>query len=289
MTLGAMTQLPNTNQVREAFKKVPFVVVADNLMSSSALHADLVLPVTTIFEDVSLMAGVRSHYVQLMEKAVEPPGEAKPDYWIFARLAERFGFGDVFNQPIEHYIDTCLKGSGITREMLKKGPVCPVKEDWIPFKDGQFRTSTGKAHFYIEEWAKKDFLPVVTWKQVKESVKGSPELASHYPLMAVQRKLARSVHSSHGMNEWILEVQRNRPNVMIHPEDAHNRQIQAGEWVVVFNHRGEHRAIADVTTHIKRGVVSLDNGWWEQQGEVVATSPTIRSSCWAMDTVVTVR
>lgn len=129
MTMGVMTQLPNTNMVRKALKKVPFVVVADNLMSSTALYADLVLPVTTIFEDTSLMAGVRSQYVQLMEKAVEPPGEAKPDYWIFARLAERFGFGDVFNQPIEHYIDTCLAGSGITREMLEKGPVRPVEGD----------------------------------------------------------------------------------------------------------------------------------------------------------------
>lgn len=60
MTMGVMTQLPNTNKVREALKKVPFVVVADNLMSSTALYADLVLPVTTIFEDTSLMAGVRS-------------------------------------------------------------------------------------------------------------------------------------------------------------------------------------------------------------------------------------
>ncbi len=116
MTMGVMTQLPNTNMVRKALKKVPFVVVADNLMSSTALYADLVLPVTTIFEDTSLMAGVRSQYVQLMEKAVEPPGEAKPDYWIFARLAERFGFGDVFNQPIEHYIDTCLAGAGNARK-----------------------------------------------------------------------------------------------------------------------------------------------------------------------------
>ncbi|MBO1915903.1 hypothetical protein J4727_03905 [Providencia rettgeri] len=40
----------------EALKKVPFVVVADNLMSSTAL-CRLVLPVTTIFEDTSLMAG----------------------------------------------------------------------------------------------------------------------------------------------------------------------------------------------------------------------------------------
>lgn len=266
MTMGVMTQLPNTNMVRKALEKVPFVVVADNLMSSTALYADLVLPVTTIFEDVSLMAGVRSHYVQLMEQAVEPPGEAKPDYWIFARLAERFGFGEVFNQPIEHYINACLQGSGITLEQLKKGPVLPVSGDWIPFENGVFRTPTRKAHLFIEEWQKKDFSPVVTYLRVNESPKGSPELAAKYPLMAVQRKLARSIHSSHGMNEWILEVQRNKPNVMIHPQDAQQRRIKHGDWATVFNQRGEHRAIAVVTTHIKRGVVSLDNGWWEQQG-----------------------
>lgn len=266
MTMGVMTQLPNTNMVRKALEKVPFVVVADNLMSSTALYADLVLPVTTIFEDVSLMAGVRSHYVQLMEQAVEPPGEAKPDYWIFARLAERFGFGDVFNQPIEHYINACLQGSGITLEQLKKGPVLPVSGDWIPFENGVFRTPTRKAHFFIEEWQKKEFSPVVTYLRVNESPQGSPELAAKYPLMAVQRKLARSIHSSHGMNEWILEVQRNKPNVMIHPQDAQQRRIKHGDWATVFNERGEHRAIAVVTTHIKRGVVSLDNGWWEQQG-----------------------
>ena len=266
MTLGALTQLPNTNMVKKALKKVPFVVVADNLMSSTALYADLVLPVTTIFEDLSLMASVRSHYVQLMEKAVEPVGEAKADYWIFARLAERFGFGEVFNQPIEHYIENCLAGTGITIDQLRQGPVKPVPVPWIPFKDGIFRTPTKKAHLFIEAWQKKDFPPIVTYMQVKESPKGSPELARKYPLMAVQRKLARSIHSSHGMNEWILEVQRNQPNIMIHPDDAASRNIQNGAWAIAFNHRGEHRALAVVTRQIKRGVVCLDNGWWEQQG-----------------------
>ncbi|MFV0548025.1 MAG: molybdopterin-dependent oxidoreductase [Limnobaculum xujianqingii] len=266
MTMGVLTQLPNTNMVKKALKKVPFVVVADNLMTSTTLYADLVLPVTTIFEDVSLMAGVRSHYVQLMEKAVEPVGEAKPDYWIFARLAERFGFGEVFNQPIEHYIENCLAGTGITIEQLRKGPIKPVDAPWIPFKDGIFRTPTKKAHFFIEEWQKKNFAPIVTYMQVKESPKGSPDLAQKYPLMAVQRKLARSIHSSHGMNEWILEVQRNQPNILIHPDDAASRNIRDGEWAIAFNHRGEHRALAVVTRQIKRGVVSLDNGWWEQQG-----------------------
>ncbi len=265
-TTSLMTQSPNTNMVRKALEKVPFVVVVDNLMTSTAKYADLVLPTTTIFEDTSLMAGIRSHYVQLMEQAVTPPGEARPNHWIFARLAERFGFGDVFNKPVEHFIETCLKGSGITLEQLRRGPVKPTQTPWIPFRDGMFRTTTKKAHFFIEDWEKKGFPPIVAYMQVKESPAGSPELARKYPLMAVQRKLARSIHSSHGMNEWILEVHRTQPNVLIHPDDAHVRNITNGAWSIVYNDRGEHRAIAVVTRQVKKGVVSLDNGWWEEQG-----------------------
>ncbi|MDR2503631.1 MAG: molybdopterin-dependent oxidoreductase [Deltaproteobacteria bacterium] len=265
-TTSPMTQFPNTNIVRKALEKVPFVVVVDNLMTSTAKYADLVLPTTTVFEETSLMAGIRSHYVQLMEEAVPPPGEARPNRWIFAQLAKRFGFGEVFDKHVEHFINTCLDGTGITLEQLRKSPVKPVPYPWIPFKDGVFRTSTKKAHFFIEDWTKHGFPPIATYMQVKESPKGSPELAQKYPLMAVQRKLARSVHSSHGMNEWILDVHRAKANVIIHPEDARPRGVQNNGWVRVFNERGEHRAVAVVTRQIKQGVVCLDNGWWEEQG-----------------------
>jgi len=262
-----MTQFPNTNAVRKALEKVPFVVVVDNLMTSTAKYANLILPTTTIFEDTSLMAGTRNHYVQLMEKAVDPPGEAKPNLWIFARLAERFGFGEVFGKPVEHYIEACLQGTGITLEQLRKGPIKPVPYPWIPFKDGIFRTPTKKAHFFVEDWEALKFPPIVKYIQVKESPKGSPELASKYPLMAVQRKLQRSIHSSDGTNEWLLRVfPTQHPSVIIHPEDAAGRGIKDGAWTKVFNHRGEHRAVAVVTRQIKKGVVCLDNGWWEEQG-----------------------
>lgn len=267
MTSSPMTQLPNTNMMRKALEKVPFVVVADNLMTSTALYADLVLPVTTIFEDTSLMAGIRSHYIQLMEKAVEPPGEAKPDYWIFAQLAKRFGFGEVFDKPIEEFIKVCLKGTGITIEQLKKGPVKPASTPSIPFSNGQFRTSTQKAHFFVEEWKTKNCSPIVTYIRADEFIKNEEnELTKKYPLMAAQRKTHRSVHSSFGKLEWPLEVHGNKPTVMIHPKDAEQRKIKDGDNVKIFNDRGYHKAIANVTTHIKEGVVSLENGWWEQQG-----------------------
>lgn len=266
MTTSPLTQYPNTNAIKRALKHVPFVVVADNLMTSTAKYADLVLPVTTIFEDVSLVAGTRSHYVQLMEKAVEPPGEARPDYWIFQQLAKRFGFGPYFDIPVEKMIESCLKDTGITLAQLKQGPVKPAAFPWVPFKDGIFRTPTKKAHFFAEEWADKKFMPVVTYKQVQESPKGSPELARRYPLMAIQRKLARSIHSSHGTNEWLLELDRTEAQVLMHPVDAIARDIRDGDWTVVHNDRGQHRCKAVVTEHIKRGVICLDNGWWEEQG-----------------------
>lgn len=211
------------------------------------------------------MAGTRNHYVQLIEKAVEPQGEAKPDYVIFGELAKRLGFGDRYIVPVEQMIRNVLKPSGITYEKIKKGPVCPVKGPWIPFKDGKFYTPTGKAHLFCEPWAAKGFLPVVTYRQVKESPVGNPELAKKYPLMAIQRKVIRNIHTSFQNNEWLDELFAKEPTVQMHTKDAQARGIKQGDKVVVYNDRGQHPTVAIVNDDILPGVLCLENGWWMGQ------------------------
>ncbi|WP_371364233.1 Putative dimethyl sulfoxide reductase chain YnfE [Sporomusa rhizae] len=267
MTSSPVTQNPNTNAVKAALKRVPFVVVADNLMTSTALYADMLLPVCTVFEETNLMAGIRSHYVQLMEKAVEPPGEAKSDIWIMTELAKRLGFGETFDKPIEKYIEAVLDGTGITLDQIKKAPVKPVATPYIPFAGGKFRTPSGKAMLFVQDWkTKKNLSPIATYYRPVESPLGSPELFKKYPLMAVQRKQHRSIHSSFSTLPYLNEATTNRPHLMLHPDDAANRGIHSGDVVIAFNERGQHKAVADVTSKIKKGVVSLENGWWEQQG-----------------------
>lgn len=267
MCCSPLTQHPNTNAIKQGLKKVPFVVVADNLMTSTALYADLVLPVTTVFEETNLMAGIRSHYIQLMEKAVEAPGEAKSDIWIFTELAKKFGFGDAFDKPIEKYIEASLDGTGVTLEQIKKGPVKPVPTPYIGFKDGNFRTPTKKANLFVQEWKDKFKLsPIVKYYRPVESPKGSPELFGKYPLMAVHHKTHRSVHSSFSTLPWINEATWDKARVTINAVDAADRGIKEGDKVVVYNDRGEHKAIARVTTGMKKGVIALEDGWWEQQG-----------------------
>lgn len=290
-TCAPIGQWPNTNKVIEAIKSVPFVVVADNLMTPTAMYADIVLPATTIFEYKTLLAGTRNHYVQWSEEAVQPEGEAKPDYWIIAQLAKRLGCGEAFDLTPEQMAENVLKPSGIKLEEVKRHPVCPVKGPWIPFDGGVFRTPTKKGQMYMENWLKKGFSPVLTFVRAKESPKGNPELAKKYPLQAVQRKVIRNIHTSHQDNEWLKEVFANAPTVIMNVKDAKARNIVDGDMVIVFNDRGKHKARAVVGDGIISGAVALENGWWQDKEgfnsssvltndtiEVLGTATTINST-----------
>ena len=264
LTTGLVGQFPNANEVIRAIKHVPFFVVAENLMTPTAMYADIVLPVSTLFEYKTLVTSIRTHSVQWSEQAVEPQGEAKTDYWIAAQLAKRLGFGEAFDLTPEQMAENVLKPSGVTLAEVQKGPWCPEgKKKWVPFKDGHFRTPNGKANIFVEEWQKKGHKPVVTFIRPVESRKGNPALAAKYPLEAIQRKCMRGVHTSHHDNVWISEIWgENLPSVEISRKDAEKRGLKDGGVAVVFNDRGEHRCRV-VVTDIHDGVVCLENGWWQ--------------------------
>ena len=50
---------------------------------------------------------------------------------------------------------------------------------------------------------------------------------------------------------------------MIHPQDANERKIGAGDTINIFNDRGQFTAIADVTEDIRKGVVYDGVGYWD--------------------------
>ena len=65
--------------------KLSMVVCMDYRMSETALHADIVLPATTMFEIESYMT--YGPIFRLREKVIEPVAEARNDYLIMAELA----------------------------------------------------------------------------------------------------------------------------------------------------------------------------------------------------------
>ncbi len=68
-----------------------FVVIHGVFWTETAGLADIVLPVTSMFEHLDVVASWWHPYVGLSEPAVGPAGESRPNWWVAARIAEELG------------------------------------------------------------------------------------------------------------------------------------------------------------------------------------------------------
>jgi formate dehydrogenase major subunit len=87
---------PDLNHAREALAALEHLVVQDIFMTETAWMADVVLPATAWPEKTGTVTNT-DRMVQLGRKAIEPPGEAKPDLWLVQQMA--LGMGLRWNYP----------------------------------------------------------------------------------------------------------------------------------------------------------------------------------------------
>ncbi len=257
---GLLTQYPNTRKIIKGLDNVDLVVVQDLFMTTTARYADIVLPVTTLFETRNLLAGMRSRYIQLMEQAIEPLFEARSDRWIMTELAKRLGFGDDFDQPDDTLIRRVLEPTGVSLEQLEEGPVNPLPDPWIPFADKRFNTPSGRIELFSLHLQHKGFDPLLEYLHPVEAPWVDEELASRYPLQLINRKNHNHVNSSFHHHDYLTEIWKGQV-LQIHPDDATPRGVADGQRIRVFNDRGAIDAKAVVTPGIMRGVVSVTTGW----------------------------
>ncbi len=81
---------PDLNHARHALASLKHLVVQDIFMTETAWLADVVLPATAWPEKDGTVSNT-DRMVQLGKKAIDPPGEAKPDLWIIQQIARRMG------------------------------------------------------------------------------------------------------------------------------------------------------------------------------------------------------
>jgi anaerobic selenocysteine-containing dehydrogenase len=126
--------LPELHRIRSILADERlFLVVQDIFLSETAQLADVVLPAATWGEKLGTFTNA-DRTVHLSEKAVDPPGEARPDMDIFRDYAERMGFKDSDGAPLIKWSDPegafeawkeCSRGrpcdySAITYERLRR-------------------------------------------------------------------------------------------------------------------------------------------------------------------------
>jgi len=81
---------PDLNHARHALASLEHLVVQDIFMTETAWLSDVVLPASAWPEKTGTVSNT-DRMVQLGRRALDPPGDAKPDLWIIQQIAQRMG------------------------------------------------------------------------------------------------------------------------------------------------------------------------------------------------------
>ena len=146
---------PDVDHAREALAALDHLVVQDIFLTETAYLADVVLPATAWPEKIGTVTNT-DRMVQLGRKAIDPPGDAREDFWILNELARRIGVDWYYDHPRDVFNEmrTCMDSiAGITWERLERESSVTypcVKEgdpgDPVVFSD-TFPTKSGRAKF----------------------------------------------------------------------------------------------------------------------------------------------
>ena len=112
-----------TSRVIEALSKLDFFVVVDVMETAAMPWADVVIPVSTMYEsDYPFEA--RETWIMARSKVVEPLGDYKSDIEFWLDLGVKMGYGaDFWNGDIKACMNYRLEEFGMTIDELRKHPV----------------------------------------------------------------------------------------------------------------------------------------------------------------------
>lgn len=256
-----------------------FTVVSDHFVTDTARYADIVLPATTVTEHFDINFSWGHLYISINNQAIEPVGEAISNVELFRRLAKGMGFDDdpwftlTDEEMAEQSVDwTAPQMKGITLEGLKESGWARLGlpgPDEAPYANGGFPTPDGKVAFAIHD----DIDGVATvFRQGYTELQGdapSPAVPDYveepaderYPLKMITPRGYSFISSQYANMGRQLRAEGGQ-HVVLHPDDAKERGIVAGDRVEIFNDQGVVPADVQIDDGVMPGVAVAPYGFW---------------------------
>jgi anaerobic selenocysteine-containing dehydrogenase/Fe-S-cluster-containing dehydrogenase component len=171
-----LAQWPDQTRTREAFAALDLLVHIELFTNETSAHADYLLPAASGIEKGEIGRSNDDRRIVWIDKMIDPPGEAKPDTWIWIELGKRLGFDDVlkeeYKDPAVFWDKVCIDSDGLrgcTQKRLHSVPHRWVRHP-VPSEDApeietlylegttvptgapgrRFPTPSGKLEFWTE-------------------------------------------------------------------------------------------------------------------------------------------
>jgi trimethylamine-N-oxide reductase (cytochrome c) len=215
--------------------KIEFILAQHPWMENDCLLADVILPVSTKFEEQDIATDYMSGQFNVLvheDQCIEPIGESRSDYEVVCMIAERLGLLKEYtdNKSVQEWMKEGFDKSGIQNAISwedfkeKDYYVIPIDKDWKKYPAGlrgfwedpeknPLKTPSGKIEFYSQNLAKhfpddEERPPVPHWieKGIGHDESLSSERSKKYPLLLMSNHGRWRVHANHDDISWIREL-----------------------------------------------------------------------------------
>ncbi|MFQ5963190.1 MAG: molybdopterin-dependent oxidoreductase [Candidatus Scalinduaceae bacterium] len=245
-----LVNLPNQRLVRKSLESEDvFVVVHDLFLNDTCSYADIILPATSFLESFDVHVCYYHNYMSINQKAIEPLGEAKPNYQVFKELTATLGLKtkELFppeREVVEEFLSRS-KAVNFTLSDLERKGFCKME---VRPQD-VYDTPSGKIEMYSQLAEKANLPPLPGYYE--EDRNGYP-----FQLLTTNHK---RITRSQFHNIWQKEIE---PIVLLNEEDAKKKDIREGDLVRLKNAQDTLTMKAHLTSEIKQGVVLAYGGLW---------------------------
>jgi predicted molibdopterin-dependent oxidoreductase YjgC len=234
----------NIGHVHQALRELDLLIVQDIFLTETAKEAHVVLPAACFAEKEGTFTCTERR-VQRVRKAVEPPGQAKPDWLIFVELAARMGYDMGCSSPEEIFNEICdllpqYRGLSYAR-LEKEGLQWPVPDSDHP--------GTPVLHTKTFTRGKGLFVP-------EDYIPPKEPTDAEYPLLfTTGRHYARYNFSS--MSGKTVEIDDIAPECLaeVNPVDAERLGMQEGDMLRLTSRRGSVLIRGTITERSQVGTI----------------------------------
>lgn len=255
---------PDQNLVRQGLEALDLLVVVELFMTETARLADVVLPAASFAEKDGTFTNCERR-VQLVNKAVNPPGEAKSDWQILCELADKMGFQDILNwrsseEVFDEMASLTKAFADMTYQRLRdnNGLQWPCNADH----------PNGTPILHVEEFpiGRGQLIPVAP-------VSLAENTDDEYPYWLTTNRL----HFHYGCGSMtrqspLLERETPRGILFVNPLDAHEIGLQNHQLVSVSSRRGELKTQVILSEQVMPGLVSMPYHFKETPSNILTNN-----------------
>ena len=253
------------NRLEKAFLNRPELIVSvDQFLTQTVELSDIVLPVTTLFEEWTINASYWHYWLTVNEQAIKPMFESKSNLEIAAALSKAMNDKSPGSCTFPTEIDT--------REWMIKEFNADIYElfglqSWEDLKNGP-----AKAQMHPASWHDLSFGTPSTKYEFKSKLcaeHGHNALPVYVqPRQAYDTLRVLTPHTKFGIHSQFINIDwmedfNPKPFLYINPVAAKKRNIDDGDTVRVFNTIGEVTLTAKLTEVLPPDTIMMYEAWFK--------------------------